>query len=83
MSNNINDLRAHLFDALKGLKDGTMDVGRAKAMSEIAQTIVNSAKVELEFIEATGSKDSEFLGGEKAGDMLPSGITSTTVHRIR
>lgn len=83
MSNNINDLRAHLFDALKGLKDGTMDVGRAKAMSEIAQTIVNSAKVELEFIEATGAKDSEFLGGEKKDGALPPGITGTTVHRIR
>lgn len=80
MSSNINDLRTHLFDALKGLKDGTLDIEKAKAMSELAQVIVNSAKVEVEYAKATGSKGSGFL--EKPAE-LPPGITGTTIHKIR
>jgi hypothetical protein len=30
-----------------------MDIDRAKAISDVAQTIINSAKVEIQFIEAT------------------------------
>jgi hypothetical protein len=80
MSNNVNDLREHLFAALKGLKDGTVDIEKAKAMSEVAQVIINSAKVEVDYAKATGSKGSGFL--EQQPD-LPSGITGTHVHRIR
>jgi hypothetical protein len=80
MANNINDLRTHLFDALKGLKDGTVDIEKAKAMSDLAQVIVNSAKVEVDYAKATGSKGSGFL--EKSPE-LPSGITGVHVHRIK
>jgi hypothetical protein len=80
MSNNIEALREHLFDALKGLKDKSIDIERAKAMSDIAQTIINSAKVEVEYAKATGSKGSGFLEKQAA---LPMGITGTTVHKIR
>ncbi|MCC7041072.1 MAG: hypothetical protein IT516_12260 [Burkholderiales bacterium] len=54
MARNIENLREHLFDALDALKDGTMDVARAKAVSDIAQTIINSAKVEVDFMRARG-----------------------------
>lgn len=81
MSNNVNDLRAHLFDALKGLKDGTLDIENAKAMSEIAQVIVNSAKVEVDYAKATGESGSGFLGRQQ--DQLPSGITGVHVHKIK
>lgn len=80
MSNNIETLREHLFDALKGLKDGSIKVETAKTMSEVAQTIINSAKVEVEHAKATGAKGSGFL--EKKPD-LPNGITGTIVHKIR
>jgi hypothetical protein len=78
--NNIDALRNHLFDALKGLKDGTIDIEKAKAMSDVAQVIINSAKVEVEYSKATGSKGSGFLEKEQ---QLPPGITGTTVHKIR
>lgn len=55
MARNIEALREHLFDALDSLKDGTMDVDRAKAVSDIAQTIINTAKVEVDFMRARGS----------------------------
>jgi Cu/Zn superoxide dismutase len=80
MANNINDLRAHLFDAIKGLKDGSIDIEKAKAMSDLAQVIVNSAKVEVDYAKATGSKGSGFL--EKSTE-LPNGITGVHVHRMK
>lgn len=80
MSNNINDLRQHLFDALKGLKDKSVDIETARAISDIAQVIVNTAKVEVDYAKATGSKGSGFL--EKPAE-LPPGITGITQHRIR
>lgn len=80
MSNTINDLRTHLFDALRGVKDKTMDIETAKAISDISQVIVNSAKVEVDYAKATGCKGSGFL--EKAPD-LPPGITGVTQHRIK
>lgn len=55
MARNIETLREHLFDALDSLKAGSMDVDKAKAVSEIAQTIINSAKVEVDFMRARGN----------------------------
>jgi hypothetical protein len=89
MSSNVNDLRAHLFAALKGLKDGTIDVEKAKAMSEVAQVIINSAKVEVEFAKATGgTSGTGFLpiahdNPVPAQTGLPKGITGVHVHRIK
>lgn len=80
MSNNIETLRGHLFDALQGLKDGKIDIDKAKAMSEIAQTIINSAKVEVEYAKATGAKGSGFL--DKSPE-LPAGITGIRTHRLQ
>lgn len=56
MKNKMSDLRNHLFETLEALKDADnpMDIARAKAVSEVAQTIINTAKVEIEFLEATG-----------------------------
>jgi hypothetical protein len=80
MSNNIADLRTHLFDALKGLKDKSMDIETAKAVSDIAQVIVNTAKVEVDYVKASGAKGSGFLENPPE---LPRGITGVTQHRIK
>ena len=57
MKNKIEDLRNHLFATIEALSDdeNPMDIQRAKAISEVAQTLINSAKVEVEFIKATGA----------------------------
>lgn len=55
MKNKIDDLRNHLFLALEKLHDGDMEIDRARAISDIAQTIINSAKVEVDFLKATDS----------------------------
>jgi hypothetical protein len=52
-TNTIQELREILFETLRGVKDGTVSIERGKAVGELTQTIVNTAKVEVEFIKAT------------------------------
>lgn len=56
MKNKIEDLRNHLFATLEGLTDSEkpMELDRAKMVAEVAQVLINSAKVEVDFIKATG-----------------------------
>lgn len=56
MRNKIEDLRNHLFATLESLQDEEkpMEIDRAKAIADVAQVIVNSAKMEVDFIKATG-----------------------------
>lgn len=68
--NKMADLRDHLFQALERLNDTSatnemhmgMELDRSKAIAEVAQVVVNSAKVEVEYIKATDrEKGSAFL----------------------
>ena len=62
----IQDLRHHLFETIEMLKDKEMDIATAKAISNVAQVIVNSAKIEVQFIKATQStEDTGFIKLEK------------------
>ena len=73
--NKIEDLRNHLFATIEGLldEDQPMELDRAKAIAEVAQVIVNSAKIEVDFIRTTGGiqgtgfipVDKKLLEGEK------------------
>jgi hypothetical protein len=54
--NGIDDLRALLFETLRGVKAGTISIERGKAVGELTQVIVNTAKIEVEFIKATKGK---------------------------
>ena len=74
MSNEtITDLRQHLFAALRGVTDKAepMDIDRARAVAEIGKVIIDSAKVEVDFLRITGSKGSGFI--PDADPALPSG----------
>ncbi len=63
MAHQIEDLRSHLFATLEALRDkeNPMDLDRAKAIAEVSRVVVDSAKVEVQFIEAAGGKGSGFL----------------------
>lgn len=64
MKNKIEDLRNHLFAALEALGDTEkpMELDRAKAIAEVAQTIINSAKVEVDFLRSVdGAIASDFM----------------------
>ncbi len=58
MSHNIDDLRNHLFDALDGLADTKkpMEIERARAIADVARVIVDSAKAEIQLLNATGAR---------------------------
>lgn len=67
MKNKIEDLRNHLFATIEGLLDeeNPLDLDRAKAIAEVGQVIVNSAKVEVDFIKATDKTNSDFIESKK------------------
>ncbi len=94
MNNNIQTLRANLFATLAALQDKEkpMDIDRAKAISEVAQTIINSAKVEVEHLKISGGDGSGFMMNTIDHDFdevsstkkeLPSGINSIVRHLIK
>ena len=73
MANDINELRSLLFETVKGIKDKTISIEQAKAISEISQVVINSAKVEVEFAKANNGKvGSGFL-------LIAPGVTT---HRL-
>lgn len=71
--NDITELRSHLFDALRGLKDkdAPMDIDRARAVSEVAKTLIESAKVECDYLRITGeTQGTGFISAESTGNPL-------------
>lgn len=58
MTYNINDLRADMAATIKALREGDekMTVDKAKAIAELGQTVINSAKVEHDMIRAVGNR---------------------------
>ena len=73
MKNKMTDLRNHLFATLEALQDvdNPMDIDRAKAIAEIGKVLVDSAKVEVMFINAMDGdvKSTGFIESEL--DALP------------
>lgn len=57
MKNRIQDLRDHLFATLEALRDQDkpLELDRARAVAEVAQVIINSAKVEVDFLRTGGT----------------------------
>jgi hypothetical protein len=58
VKNKIEDLRNHLFATLEALldKDKPLEIERAAAIAKTAQVIVNSAKVEVDYLRVTGDR---------------------------
>ncbi len=70
----MDDLRNHLFETLEALKDDEkpMDLARAKAVADVAKVLIESAKVEVEFLKVTGAvKSTNFLPTENEPDVRP------------
>lgn len=56
--NKIEDLRNLLFETMERLidpDDDSMDLEKAETVASVAQVIVNSAKVEVEYVKAVGA----------------------------
>ena len=69
MKNKISDLRDHLFEALERLKDPDCDlekeIQKAKAIREVGSVIIESAKVEVEFLNTVGGHGTGFIPENK------------------
>ena len=91
-TNNITTVRQLLLDQMAALRaaDSTRlhdEIDRAKGLAEVAQSITNVSKVELDYLRAVGGGNSQFLedttvqltGKETP---LPNGIQSITRHRL-
>lgn len=87
MSQTIEDLRATLFATLAGVKDGTVNLDKARSINEISKTIIDTAKVEVDYIRALeGEGRSAFIQPDKGGARpalhgeAMNGIKSITRH---
>lgn len=63
--NKMEDLRNHLFASLERLNDEyltseqvQLEVAKSKQIASIGNVLINSAKVEIDFLKATGKLDS-------------------------
>ena len=78
----IEDLRAVLFETLQAVKSGALDLDRARAVNELGRSITETAKVEVDYLRATGGGESSFISTAVGADNLPPGITGITRHRL-
>lgn len=74
----ITALRALLFETLEGVKSGAMDLDRARAVNEISKTLVETARVEVDYLKTTGGQESGFMESPKE-----PALPGRTVHRIK
>ncbi|MFA9287954.1 hypothetical protein ACCQ08_24460 [Comamonas sp. SY3] len=84
MSNtpHITEVRQALLSTLSDLRnrDNPMDIDRAKAVAHVASVLVETAKVEVDFLRVTGSDRSEFLAPPQEEQRLPQPSNEPTAH---
>lgn len=86
MKHTIEELRGELFSTLKALRDPEkpMDLDRAKVIAQVGQTIIDSARTEVEFMKVAGGQGTGFIPQQ-----LPATADGTTrepavrVHKLR
>ena len=89
----INALREHLMETLASLRDrdNPMEPDRARAIGQVASVLIESAKVEVDFLRVTHSDRSDFLGrneeqppqiGNDGGPSAHNPFPGVTRHRL-
>lgn len=79
---NINDLRSALFETLNGIKSGAIDLDKARAINEVSKTIIDTAKVEVDYLKANNGGVSPFIEASQP-QQLPPGIIGITRHVLK
>ncbi len=73
----MDDLRDHLDHLMKRLRDDSdtaLDLDRAKLLIEAGQAVINSAKVEVDFMRVTGQMSGTgFIPVAEQPKALPGG----------
>ena len=64
----MSTMRQALMDTLADLRrtENPMPIDRAKAVAEVATVLVNSAKVEVDYLKVTKQSNGSFFGGAPA-----------------
>lgn len=75
----IDTLRADLLATLADLRNRStpMEPDRARAIAQVAGVLVDTARVEVEYIKATGQDTSNFIDGFKSPKIDASRVTHT------
>lgn len=82
-TDDITALRTALFEALRGVRSGTVGLDQARAINEISKTIIDTCRLEVDHIRATdGDAKSSFIARPDDSAALPNGITSIVRHRL-
>ena len=78
MKNKISDLRDHLFATIEELrdKDNPMDIDRATAIAGVADVIIKSAKVEVDYLKIAGGKGTNFIPETPSASPLPPPVST-------
>lgn len=90
----ISQLRQHLLDTLSDLRnrEQPMEPDRARAVAQVASVLVDTAKVEVDYLRATGQQKAGFLEEPPTvttpvlSNGLPfpaNGISSVTRHTLK
>jgi hypothetical protein len=81
----ITQLRQHLLDTLADLRnrENPMEPDRARAVAQVASVLVDTAKVEVDYLKVTGQDRAGFLEEPADSAPLPSGISSITRHHLQ
>jgi hypothetical protein len=75
-------VRQQLLDTLTDLRnrEQPMDVDRARAVAQVASVLVDTAKVEVEYLKVTHSDRSDFLEAPPTAPQLPVPSSTPTPH---
>lgn len=78
----MNELREHLMATLASLRDreNPMEPDRARAVAQVAGVLVDTARVEVDYIKATGQDRSGFLEEPAAAPALPGPNATPAAH---
>jgi hypothetical protein len=75
----INELRTTLGEVIAAVRSGELDIERAKAIKGLADSVIDTAKVEVEFCRATGSATGTGFVAD-AAPALPAAGATTQAH---
>ncbi len=76
MARNITDLRDLLFDAIEGVRNGSLDTEKAKTINELSKTLVDTGRTEIDNAKITGAMSGEFLDTSQANRLPAPGHTT-------
>ncbi|HML83286.1 MAG TPA: hypothetical protein PKE37_16145, partial [Thiomonas arsenitoxydans] len=86
----MDDLRSVIFDTIDDVRKSKIDAATARAISDLAQNVINSAKAEADYARATGqvvrsgliSTEPAAVRGKPRGTPPPANIRKAQAVRV-